>query len=62
MDLELLCRHAKAAKYEIQGLSTDKKNEVLEEVAKVLLANNEQILMENAIDITTATAKGHCPD
>ena len=58
MDLELLCRHAKAAKYEIQGLSTDKKNEVLEEVAKVLLANNEQILMENAIDITTATAKG----
>lgn len=58
MDLEQLCKAAKAAKYELQKLSTEKKNEVLTEVAKVLLENNEHILLENANDIAEATARG----
>lgn len=58
MDLVELCKAAKAAKYELQKLSTAKKNEVLMEVSKVLLENNEHILLENAHDIAEATAKG----
>lgn len=58
MDLVGLCKAAKAAKYELQKLSTSKKNEVLMEVSKVLLENNEHILLENAHDIAEATAKG----
>lgn len=58
MDLESLCKAAKAAKYELQKLSTAKKNEVLTEVSKVLLENNEHILLENAHDIAAATSKG----
>lgn len=58
MDLEQLCIAAKAAKYELQKLSTSKKNEVLKEVSKVLLENNERILLENAHDIAEATSKG----
>lgn len=58
MDLESLCKAAKAARYELQKLSTAKKNEVLTEVSKVLLENNEHILLENAHDIAAATTKG----
>lgn len=58
MDIEQLCQKAKMAKYEILKLSTDKKNEVLLETAKILLENNNRILMENALDITAATTKG----
>lgn len=57
MDLVELCKAAKTAKYELQKLSTAKKNEVLMEVSKVLLENNEHILLENAHDIAEATAK-----
>lgn len=58
MDLVGLCKAAKAAKYELQKLSTAKKNEVLMEVSKVLLENNEHILIENANDMAAATSKG----
>lgn len=58
MDLEQLCIAAKTAKYELQKLSTSKKNEVLTEVSKVLLENRERILLENAHDIAEATSKG----
>lgn len=58
MDLVELCKAAKAAKYELQKLSTSKKNEVLMEVSKVLVENNEHILLENAHDIAAATSKG----
>lgn len=58
MDLAGLCKAAKAAKYELQKLSTSKKNEVLMEVSKVLVENNEHILLENAHDIAEATSKG----
>lgn len=58
MDLVELCKAAKAAKYELQKLSTAKKNEVLMEVSKVLLENNEHILIENANDMAAATSKG----
>lgn len=58
MDLEQLCQCAKTAKYEIQKLSSSKKNEVLLEASNILLENTEKILLENAQDITTATAKG----
>lgn len=58
MDLAALCKAAKAAKYELQKLTTSKKNEALMEVSKVLLENNERILLENAHDIAAATSKG----
>lgn len=58
MDLEQLCKAAKTAKYELQTLDTSKKNEVLMEVSKVLLENNDRILLENAHDIAAATSKG----
>ncbi|MDE6713150.1 MAG: glutamate-5-semialdehyde dehydrogenase [Lachnospiraceae bacterium] len=58
MDLVELCKAAKAAKYELQKLSTAKKNEVLLEVSKVLLESNEHILIENANDMAAATSKG----
>lgn len=58
MDLTELCKAAKAAKYELQTLTTLKKNEVLTEVSKVLLENSEHILLENAHDIAAATSKG----
>lgn len=58
MDLEQLCQCAKTAKYEIQKLTSSKKNEVLLEAANILLENSEKILLENALDITAATAKG----
>lgn len=58
MDLAELCKAAKAAKYELQTLTTLKKNEVLTEVSKVLLENSEHILLENAHDIAAATSKG----
>ncbi len=58
MDLEQLGKAAKAAKYELQKLDTSKKNEVLTEVSKVLLENNDRILLENAHDIAAATSKG----
>lgn len=58
MDLVRLCKAAKAAKYELQKLDTEKKNEALMEVSKVLLENKERILLENAHDIAAATSKG----
>ncbi len=58
MDIAELCKAAKAAKYELQTLTTAKKNEVLTEVSKVLLDNSEHILLENAHDIAAATSKG----
>ncbi len=58
MDLAELCKAAKAAKYELQTLTTLKKNEVLTEVSKVLSENSEHILLENAHDIAAATSKG----
>lgn len=58
MDLVRLCKAAKAAKYELQKLDTEKKNDALMEVSKVLLENKERILLENAHDIAAATSKG----
>ena len=58
MELEALCSAAKAAKYEIAAISTEKKNEALLKIAELLVKESEAIIIANARDITTATTKG----
>jgi len=58
MELEAICKAAKAAKYEIAALNTDKKNEALNKIADLLVAESEAIILANARDITAATTKG----
>lgn len=56
--LEELCRTAAQAKYEVQKLSAEEKNRALEAVAEALIANQETILKENAMDIRNGQEKG----
>ena len=58
MELELLCRNAKAAKYEMQRYTTAQKNEALNRIAERLIANSETIISANAKDLENAQAKG----
>ena len=58
MELELLCRNAKAAKYEMQRYTTAQKNEALNRIAERLIANSETIIAANAKDLENAQAKG----
>ena len=58
MELEALCSAAKAAKYEIAAIETEKKNEALLKIADLLVQESEAIIIANARDITTATTKG----
>lgn len=58
MELEALCSAAKAAKYEIAAIGTEKKNEALLKIADLLVQESEAIIIANARDITTATTKG----
>ena len=58
MELEAMCRAAKAAKYEIAALKTDKKNEALNRIADLLVTESDAIILANAKDIATATTKG----
>lgn len=57
-ELEMIGKQAVAAKYELQKLSTDKKNEVLEEVAAHLVERTEFILSENQKDMEQGMANG----
>ncbi len=56
--LEELCRTAAQAKYEVQKLCAEEKNRALEAVAEALIANQETILKENAMDIRNGQEKG----
>jgi glutamate-5-semialdehyde dehydrogenase len=58
MELRELCQRAKAAKYEVQNLSTDKKNDALLFVAKELTANSDKIIKANAIDVKKGQENG----
>ena len=51
---------AKAARKQINGLTTDQKNAALNAMADALIANQEAILYANAEDL--AAAKGNVPD
>lgn len=58
MDLELLCKNAAAAKYEMQTLSTEKKKQILGQCAQALLDAREEILKANELDMRKAVEKG----
>ncbi len=58
MELETLCSAAKAAKYEVAAIDTDKKNAALIRIADLLVAESESIIIANARDIAAATTKG----
>ncbi|MBD5551370.1 MAG: glutamate-5-semialdehyde dehydrogenase [Lachnospiraceae bacterium] len=58
MNLELLCKNAAAIKYEMQTLSTEKKNQVLEQGAQALVNCQEEILKANELDMQKAVEKG----
>ena len=57
-EIKMLCRDACQAKYEIQKLSTDQKNECLTKIAAILLENCASILSSNEIDLEDARCKG----
>ena len=61
MELENLCRNAKAAKYELNRLSTDKKNEALKKAAEYIKAASAVIIEENKKDLVNADEKGMSP-
>ncbi len=56
--VEEICRDGAGVKYEIQRLSTEKKNEVLKTAAKFLVDNEEEILKANQQDIDRAKESG----
>lgn len=58
MDLELLCKNACVAKRVLGKLSTGKKNSVLVKVADALVANADDIIAANAIDVENGKANG----
>lgn len=57
INLETLCKNAAAVKYEIQVLSTEEKNRVLEQSALALVARKEDILNANGLDMERAVDK-----
>ena len=57
-DLNSTGKRAKDASYVLQELSTGEKNKGLNEVAKALVDNADEILAANAIDVDNATVKG----
>ena len=58
MNLEQLCKNAAAVKYEMQGLSTEKKNQVLCQCAEALVRRQREILEANQEDMLKAAQKG----
>ncbi len=61
MNLTLLGQNAVAAKYRLQGLTTEVKNAALVNVAKALKNEKEKILTANAVDIQNGEANGMHP-
>lgn len=58
MYLEELGKKAAAAKYEVQILTTEEKNNALKAVADALVANTDFIIKENAIDLKNGEENG----
>ncbi len=58
MELEQLCKKAAAAKYELQAMPTEAKNEILLQCADVLDSCKEEILKANKRDMENAVEKG----
>lgn len=58
MNLELLCKNAADVKYEMQTLTTEKKNRVLCRCAKALVGHQKDILEANEEDMQRAAKKG----
>ncbi|MBP5195482.1 MAG: glutamate-5-semialdehyde dehydrogenase [Lachnospiraceae bacterium] len=56
-----LCERARAAKYAVQQLSTDKKNAALKLVADKLVAATDSIIEANKIDYKASEDKGVSP-
>lgn len=61
MNLELMGRNAVAAKYELQKLTTEKKNQVLLTAAKLLTEESEYLLQANEQDMQMGRANGMHP-
>lgn len=61
MDLNRMGKRAVSAKYELQKLSSEKKRQTLEAVAKGLVADAAHILKENAKDIGRGEESGMHP-
>ncbi|MBE5825601.1 MAG: glutamate-5-semialdehyde dehydrogenase [Butyrivibrio sp.] len=61
MGLEELCRNALSAKYDVQFLSTNVKNDALLKVAQALLDNAADIIKANAIDVENGKKNGMHP-
>lgn len=49
---------AKQASYILASLSAQKKNQVLDKIAEMLIENTDKIIAENKIDVDNARAKG----
>ena len=60
MNMKQMLQAAKAAKFEVNKLSTEQKNAALNAMADALEANEAPILAANALDM--AAAKGSVPD
>ena len=58
MYLEELGKKAAAAKYEVQVLTTEEKNNALKTVADALITNTDFIIKENAIDLKNGEENG----
>ncbi len=58
MYLEELGKKAATAKYEVQVLTTEEKNNALKAVADALVANTDFIIKENAIDLKNGEENG----
>ncbi len=61
MYLEELGKKAAVAKYEVQVLTTEEKNNALKVVADALVANTDFIIKENAIDLKNGEENGMHP-
>lgn len=61
MYLEQLGQKASAAKYEVQLLSTEDKNNALKAVADALISNADFIIKENSIDLKNGEENGMHP-
>ena len=61
MYLEELGKKAAVAKYEVQVLTTEEKNNALKTVADALVANTDFIIKENAIDLKNGEENGMHP-
>ncbi len=58
MNVEEICRRASEAGVEVQRLSMDKKNQVLQKAAQLLVESSAEILEANRKDEEAAAAAG----